>query len=339
VSFLRLFGATPPALELSFSAKRQINKKRYAIMVNLSVIIPFYNCKNYFAQCLDSVLAQSHLSLEIVLVNDGSNDGSEKIAEEYARQDARIILYNQKNKGIPFARNKGLELASGEYFLFIDADDYIAPNTLHQLYRTARENELDILQMTIYTRKDGQKMKIWRIYPVHRPLSGIAYFELMIRKRSIRNAPYMSMVKNTFWKSSNLIFDERLSRCQDFDFYTKLLLKAGRIMNTSLAYYYFNVDSNTSVKKDRHNICQLFGFYRLIMDNFSTFVRKENLAPKIASQLAWLAGSHVYTYKPSLLKDLPDTDRKYWNAFIRQNIFKNGGWLRPWLYLRYLKTF
>jgi glycosyltransferase involved in cell wall biosynthesis len=307
-------------------------------MVNLSVIIPFYNCKNYFSQCLDSVLAQAHLSLEIILVNDGSNDGSEKIAEAYARKDARIILHHQENKGIPVARNKGMELAGGEYFLFIDADDYIAPDTLHQLYGKAKENNVDILQTEIYRGKDRQKMKRWRIYPVRRPLSGTDYFNLMIRKRCIRAAPYMNVIKNIFRQQSGLCFDERLSRCQDLEFYTKLMLKAGRVMNSNVAYYYFNVDSNTAVKKDRHNTAQLFELYRFIQGSFYAFVEKENLGRKIAAQLKWLLCSHIYTYKPALLNDLPDADKKYWNAFIRQNIFKNGGWLRPWLYLRYLKT-
>jgi hypothetical protein len=207
------------------------------------------------------------------------------------------------------------------------------------LYRTAKENDLDILQMPIYKGDPCQKMKKWRIYPVRRPLSGTAYFKLMIRKRSIRAAPYMNMVKSAFWKCSNLTFDERLNQCQDFDFYVKLLLKAGQIMNTNLAYYYFNVDSNTDRKKNRHNIPQLFAIYELILDNFMSFAKKESLGKRIAEQLTWLICSHAYTYRPALLKALPDADRKYWNAFIRQNIFKNGGWLRPWLYLRYFKTF
>lgn len=308
-------------------------------MLNLSVIIPFYNCKNHLQKCLDSVLSQESLSFELILVNDGSNDGSEKIAKEYAQKDTRIVLYNQDNKGIPFARNKGLELVRGEYFLFIDADDYIAPGTLHQLYQSAEDNDLDVLQMAIYLVYSIRKIKKCRIYPLRYPLSGRVYFQLMIRKRSVRAAPYMSMVKSAFWRQSGLIFDERLLQCQDFDFYVKLLIKAGRVMNTNLAYYYFHVDSNTDRKKDRHNIPRLFTMYRLILDNFTFFAKKENLERKISVQLTWLLCSHVYTYRPALLKSLPDADRSYWNTFIRQNILKNGGWLRPWLYLRYLKTF
>jgi glycosyltransferase involved in cell wall biosynthesis len=303
-------------------------------MVNLSVIIPFYNCKNYFSQCLDSVLAQASLSLEIILVNDGS----EKIAEAYARKDARIILHHQENKGIPFARNKGMELAGGEYFLFIDADDYIAPDTLHQLYGKAKENNVDILQTEIYLGKDGQKMKRWRMYPVRRHLSGTDYFNVMIRKRCMRVAPYMNIVKNTFRRQTGLYFDERLSRCQDFEFYPKLMLKAGRVMNSNVAYYYFNVDSNTDVKKDRHNISQTFALYRLIEDNFIAFAAHEKVGKKTAAQLMWLLCSHAYSQPLHLFKTILERDRKYWNAFIRRNIFKNGGWLRPWLYLRYLKT-
>jgi glycosyltransferase involved in cell wall biosynthesis len=306
-------------------------------MVNLSVIIPFYNCKSYFSQCLDSVLAQHSLSLEIILVNDGSDDGSEKIAEEYAKKDVRVTLYNQKNKGIPFARNKGLELVTGEYFLFIDADDYIEPESLHLLYEKAKTNNVDVLQTTMYRENAEKQTKRSRIYPVYSPLTGEAYFSLMIQKRCVHVAPYTNVVKTAFWRQSNLKFNEKLLRCEDFEFYTKLMLKARKIMNTDTLYYHYYVDSNTDGKKGWHNICRIFEMYRLIIDSLALFAKKERIEKKIAKQLTWLICSHIYSYKPILLKDLPD--KKYWNAFIRQNIFENGGWLRPWLYLRYLKTF
>jgi glycosyltransferase involved in cell wall biosynthesis len=285
------------------------------------------------------VLAQHNLSLEIILVNDGSDDGSEKTAEEYAKKDKRITLYNQKNKGIPFARNKGLELITGEYFLFIDADDYIEPDSLHVLYEKTKTNNVDILQTPMYLENAGKKTKKSHLYPVRRPLTGTAYFNLMIQKRCVHAAPYTNVVKTAFWKQSNLKFNEKLLRCQDFEFYPKLMLKAGKMMNSDIFYYHYNVNSNTDVKKVKYSMCRIFDIYRLIVDSWVSFVKEEKMTKKTAMQLTWLLCSHIYTYNPLLLKDLPDTDRKYWNAFLRRNIFKNGGWLRPWLYLRYLKTF
>ncbi|MDR2065108.1 MAG: glycosyltransferase [Prevotellaceae bacterium] len=308
-------------------------------MMNLSIIIPFYNCEKYFPKCLDSVLAQPCLPLEIILVNDGSNDGSEKIAEEYAKKDNRIILYNQENKGIPFARNKGLELASGEYFLFIDADDYIAPNTLYQLYRTAKENDLDVLQFPlIELRNDNKKRR--PMFFVNQIMNGVDYFNIMMKKRVIPFAPYMNMVKMSFYKSVNFTFNEKLRRLQDLEFYTKLTIKANRIMNINVPYYYFRIDSNTVEKKVRHNK----GFYYqcccIVHDSFNSFINHEKLNKLTVSHLKWLicyfySFSYNFDYKGSL----KSAEQKQLRCFIRKYIFRNRGWMHPYAYYRLIRTF
>ena len=305
--------------------------------IDLSIIIPFYNVKRYFTQCLDSVLNQDCVSFELVLVNDGSNDGSEKIAAEYALKDKRIILFNQENKGIPFARNKGLELINGKYFLFIDADDYIAANSLKILMQTAIQYDVDILQTEINRIYNEERIEPWKIYPVEKNMNGEAYFKLMIRKHSIRITPYSNLVRTEFAKQQDFVFDEKMTRLQDFEYYTKLMLKANKIRNINYPYYYFRVDSNTEVKKDRHNISKLFQLYHLTLNNFDHFSEKENLSRKIKNKLHWLVCSHVSYYKKDTLNKLPDDELNFWKDFVKHNIFRNNGWLRPYVYFRFLK--
>ena len=115
-------------------------------MVNVSVIIPVYNVEKYLARCLDTVLAQSFDGdFEVICVNDGSTDFSPKILEAYAKSDSRIRVINRVNGGLSSARNVGMSVAKGDYFLFVDSDDWISTNTIEVLYKNATENNSDIV--------------------------------------------------------------------------------------------------------------------------------------------------------------------------------------------------
>lgn len=95
----------------------------------ISVIIPVYNTAQYLPECLDSIINQTYSNLEIILVNDGSTDNSEDICNEYARKDSRILVIHKENGGQSSARNRGLDIAQGDYISFIDSDDWIDLDT------------------------------------------------------------------------------------------------------------------------------------------------------------------------------------------------------------------
>ena len=95
----------------------------------ISVIVPVYNVENYLARCVDSILDQSYGNLEIILVNDGSQDASGRICDEYAAKDRRIRVIHKENGGLSSARNAGIDAASGDYVTFVDSDDWIEPQT------------------------------------------------------------------------------------------------------------------------------------------------------------------------------------------------------------------
>lgn len=111
----------------------------------VSVIIPVYNCEEYIQECLDSIYAQSYANYEIILVNDGSTDGSLKILTENAKNHTNITLIDQKNKGQGFARNHALQRAGGDYVIFVDADDYIEPQTLELAVARAEKDAADVV--------------------------------------------------------------------------------------------------------------------------------------------------------------------------------------------------
>lgn len=124
--------------------------------IKVSVIIPVYNAKDYLDDCIKSLLNQTLSDCEFIFVNDGSKDNSQEIIEEYKKEDTRIILINQENKGIGEARNAGINLAQGDYISFLDNDDFFKNDFLEYLYKRAVKDDLDILISKTILGRDGK---------------------------------------------------------------------------------------------------------------------------------------------------------------------------------------
>lgn len=107
----------------------------------ISVIIPIYNAEKYLRQCLESVINQTYKQLEIILVNDGSTDGSLSICYEYQKKDSRIIIISQQNKGAYKARKNAIKIANGKYVTFVDGDDWIDKDMYYDLLKIMKEND------------------------------------------------------------------------------------------------------------------------------------------------------------------------------------------------------
>lgn len=118
---------------------------QYNKQPNISIIIPIFNAESYLDDCLNSILNQTMDNIEIICINDGSNDNSLEILKKYAKKDARIIIHEQKNSGVSVARNVGLSLAKGECIIFIDADDCIDINTAKILWENYQKTNADII--------------------------------------------------------------------------------------------------------------------------------------------------------------------------------------------------
>lgn len=110
----------------------------------ISVIVPVYNVECYLEKCIESICAQTYRHLEIILSDDGSTDRSGAICDAYAQKDSRILVIHKENGGLSDARNAGIEIASGKWFMFVDSDDTITPDTVERLYRAAMENDCEI---------------------------------------------------------------------------------------------------------------------------------------------------------------------------------------------------
>ena len=126
----------------------------------ISVIIPVYGVEKYIAQCLESIINQTYKNLEIIVVNDGTKDRSAEIAKEYAAKDSRIKVYDFKNGGLSVARNRGLEIATGEYISYLDSDDWLDTKMYETLLETAMKNEADMVKCGIIETNGAAEEKI-----------------------------------------------------------------------------------------------------------------------------------------------------------------------------------
>lgn len=115
----------------------------------ISIIVPVYNVEKYLEKCVYSILNQSYKNLEVILVNDGSNDNSGKICDELSREDSRIKVYHKDNGGLSDARNYGVAKANGEYVGFVDSDDYIDQYMYENLYKAIRKYNTQIAECGI----------------------------------------------------------------------------------------------------------------------------------------------------------------------------------------------
>ena len=111
----------------------------------ISIIVPVYNVKEFLVECIESLIAQTYENLEIIIVDDGSTDGSSELCDKLKYKDKRIVVIHQKNGGLSAARNSGLKIAEGEYVAFVDSDDSANPSFIKVLFRAAKTHNSDIV--------------------------------------------------------------------------------------------------------------------------------------------------------------------------------------------------
>ena len=127
---------------------KKISEQQVTTMVQktplVSIIVPVYQVKEYHGECVESLLAQTYANLEILLVDDGSTDGSGVLCDEFAAKDSRVRVIHQENRGLSAARNAGLDWVKGEYVAFVDSDDAVLPDFIETLYKLLGKYQADI---------------------------------------------------------------------------------------------------------------------------------------------------------------------------------------------------
>ena len=180
-------------------------------MIKVSVIVPIYNAEKYLKQCLDSIQSQTLKDIEVIMIDDGSTDGSSEIAKSYL-SDNRFSYYYKGNEGLAAARADGIVRADGEYLGFIDSDDWIEPDMYEKMYNAAKSNDSDIVFCNCIENENDHKFtpemctgaydreKI-KQYILPRTL---AYIGKQGEKRAIRWCNWLRIYKHSFVKQNHI---------------------------------------------------------------------------------------------------------------------------------------
>ncbi|MBO5635063.1 MAG: glycosyltransferase family 2 protein [Bacteroidales bacterium] len=189
----------------------------------ISVVIPVYNMAARIGRCLDSIVGQSFKDVEIIVVDDGSTDGTTDIIKEYASRDTRVRYFRQENSGVSVARNLGIGIASGMYLLFVDADDEIEDGYLQNIADTAKSTMADILVWGIKRCFENGSVEEWK--PDLKGSYGRqAFLEAFPRDQYWHHVGLYGFVSNKLLKKSiidryNLRFDRTMILMEDYDFF------------------------------------------------------------------------------------------------------------------------
>lgn len=251
----------------------------------ISVIVPVYNTGKYLERCLGSLRNQSYKNIEFICVNDGSTDNSLALLQNNALQDDRVIIIDKENEGVSSARNAGLQIASGEYIMFVDSDDWIDTDTCEKALNTAKSMDADVVlwsyireypSKSLKTVLFENKNKIWeesKIKQLHRRMVGLMGNELSDPSKSDSiitvwgKLYHKSVLKNQYFVDTKL--EDALFNISVF-FNVK---KAVFISDTYYHYFKDNTDSLTSGKYKSQLVTDWKTLYKMIED-----LLKENKA-------------------------------------------------------------
>lgn len=201
----------------------------------ISIIIPVYKVEKYLEKCIQSLINQTYENLQIILVDDGSPDNCGKICDEYAKKDHRIEVIHKSNGGLSDARNKGLEIAKGEYIGFIDSDDYIESDMYEVLYNLLKQYNADVSICNFYTVSQGK-------IAIKNAENGIKeYNRIEILKEVLLDNNIQSYAWNKLYKKE--LFDEIKypvgKKYEDIGTTFYLLEKCNKVVVTEKPEYYY----------------------------------------------------------------------------------------------------
>ena len=260
-------------------------------MCEISVIIPVYNKQDYIAKTLDSVLDQTFSDFEILLIDDGSTDGSGRICDELSSLDERIKVFHTKNCGVSAARNLGIRKAAGKYISFIDADDCIDKTFLEKLHDSIIENDSELAVCGYEEIRKGRKTT-----HVHKDLnSGCMMYEI-IRQDTL------CILWNKLYVREKIqhLFDESISNCEDSIFCTRYYLdNKPKISFVNEILYSYKVNEGGITSSIQHGafdgICKLFRVNQIITEN----VTEEQLKLLTSHHIScvYFFGIHTYIFE------------------------------------------
>lgn len=292
-------------------------------MIPISIIVPMYNVEKYIDECIQSLLHQD-IEKEIILIDDGSTDNTYEIARKYAINNSSIILLRQKNSGQSSARNRGVEIASGEYVLFCDSDDCIDFECLPEMYHICKKNNLDILKAgwkTDSKRRTEINLPPQGTIPLNRVITAKEYFLFSIYNW-YNVVPVNGIYKLNFLRKHEIEFPEGI---QFEDNLYHLMLSTtdlnARVMQISIPFYTVHISegSTTTAKPKPQKVYDQLENVRLMGE----FIEKKIFDLDI-KELAKVAVSSLVFTMTSYYYRLNKNDRKKLKNVIPRKVLEEA---------------
>ena len=272
-----------------------------------SVIIPVYNSEKTIKRCIESITSQERTDVEIIIVNDGSTDMSEKFCKNLQNEYNNIVYIHKENGGVSSARNSGLSVAKGKYVMFVDSDDYVDSNCF-EILDNYTKSDADYYQFVFSIEANGtvKKEKAWPERHVNTESEKEAFIIESVVTRSI-NSCWAKLYKRQVIEEKGLRFCEDLSVGEDLTFVFAFLLSADKIERIDGNIYFVDVSNEESLSRSyRENLSeQLIWVY----ENMLLALEKSNIkVESVKNALAWLHFRNAY----SVVNDLSRSNLGFW---------------------------
>ncbi len=257
----------------------------------VSVIVPIYNTQEFLPRCLDSILNQSYINMEIILVNDGSTDDSLTICERYAANDDRIRIISQVNQGALVARKKGVKACRGEYIMFVDSDDWIEPELLKAMVRAMQESECPLICTNVYMDYEDGTSREYRnamptgVYYTDSIAKDIFYYKNMdcygILPYNVAKLYAADIVKDVIDNA-----DDDIRYGEDRAVLFSIVYKNIKICFTDDIYYHYCIrDDSASQSENPNYFVLLAAFYKCVKKIFDAHREREYLLRQLGRYL------------------------------------------------------
>ncbi|MGM9794703.1 MAG: glycosyltransferase family 2 protein [Candidatus Aphodosoma sp.] len=282
----------------------------------VTIIIPCYNVGKYVEKCITSIMAQSYEDIEIITVNDGSKDDTLSILESLASKDNRIHIINKENAGVSAARNSGLENATGEYVVFVDGDDYLAPDYVEYMLSLTESADADfVMSKNCFTRETEPQVNA----DMHETLSPTEATALLISPRVIVGC-WNKMYKMSFLKKFDIKFSTTLFYGEGLNFITKASQIANCVTVGERKVYYYRRNNEASATS-KFNIQKYYNGEKAL-DNIQQelIVHDKDVDLMMALHKSlFCTGALSQTYAHGLQKTYLD-DCNHWRTIIKENL-------------------
>ena len=253
-------------------------------MSKLSIIVPVYNTEKYLSKCLDSIVNQRFEDMEIIIVNDGSTDSSEKIIQEYKEKYNQIKAYTKPNGGLSDARNFGVEKAIGEYLTFVDSDDYLSEELYENLAPYMNKGIELIKYKFIRVNEDYEEIGKQN-GPNFGVVSGEKAFDLLRIEDTYLEPSWLYIYKSDFFKKNKFKFAKDLYH-EDLGLTPLIIINAKTVISSEIYGYYYlqrenSITTDTNYKKRKKRSYDILKHYDNMMDKIESYEINKNTKDSI----------------------------------------------------------